>query len=270
MTVWKFPRRDAAQPAERLDRAVPAARQPTHLLVKRPGAVDADRHHQTANAPLQRPFHERHGLVAEPAGRRKIQQKQRLAAVLDCRDEIVEIAAHEQLAARQVHPSELRPPLEEQPDLIGRHLVHALLLPDVAHLAAEVAVIGCDERHLVRQRRRTQVGARGSHRQGRALVRASSTDCPCTLRGCSGSAAVSDSMRQVLKRLVEAGFLAMLEQVLQNADNPPRPHRILRTVEHEKPENPIDVKHLRAEPLGVRDRLREVLVGAESEEVLVG
>ncbi len=44
-------------------------------------------------------------------------------------------------------------------DLVGRHLVHALLLPDVAHLAAEIAVIGRDERHLVRQRRRAQVRA---------------------------------------------------------------------------------------------------------------
>ena len=75
------------------------------------------------------------------------------------RHEIVEVAPHEQLAAREVHPAELRPALEELLHFGRRHLVHALLLPDVAHLAAEVAVIGRDERHLVGQRRGAHVGA---------------------------------------------------------------------------------------------------------------
>src|SRR5262249_5889786 len=94
-----------------------------------------------------------------PAGRRKIQEEQRSATLLNRADHLVQIAPHEELAAGQVHPLELRPALEEQSDFLGRHLVHALLLPDVAHLAAEVAVIRRDERHLVGQRRRTNIGA---------------------------------------------------------------------------------------------------------------
>src|SRR5687767_14185296 len=56
-------------------------------------------------------------------------------------------------------PAELRPAIEKQTDLVRRHLVDAVLLPDVAHLAAEVAVIGRDERHLVGERRGPQIGA---------------------------------------------------------------------------------------------------------------
>ena len=89
----------------------------------------------------------------------KFSRNSDLQLLLDRGDEIVEVAAHEQLAARQVHPAELRPAREEQRHLVRRHLVHALLLPDVAHLAAEVAVIRRDERDFVRQRRRTQIRA---------------------------------------------------------------------------------------------------------------
>src|SRR4029077_9581377 len=64
-----------------------------------------------------------------------------------------------QLAARQMHPAELRPAFEEETHLVWSHLVDALFLPDVTHFAAEVAVVGGDKSHLVRQLRRTHVGA---------------------------------------------------------------------------------------------------------------
>jgi hypothetical protein len=79
--------------------------------------------------------------------------------LLDGSHQIVEVAPHEQLAACQMHPLELRPTLEEEAYLVRRHLVDAFLLPDVAHLAAEVAVVGGDERHLIGQRGRTQIRA---------------------------------------------------------------------------------------------------------------
>ena len=75
------------------------------------------------------------------------------------RHQVVEVAPHEQLAAREVHPAELRPALEEERRLVGRHLVSALLLPDAAHLAPEVAVIRTDERHFVGQGALAHVGA---------------------------------------------------------------------------------------------------------------
>ena len=146
-----------AQFAVCLDGAVPASRQPAHLLMDRLGTIHADRDHQAADATLQRILDEADGLVAEPAGCRKVEKEKRFAVLLDGRDELIQVTPHEELAACQVYPSELRPPLEKQPDLVGRHLVHALLLPDVAHLAAEVAVIRRDKRHLVRQLRRAHV-----------------------------------------------------------------------------------------------------------------
>ena len=137
--------------------AIPTARQAAELLVQRLRTVDADGRHQPADPALERRVDERDGLVAKPSRRRKVEQEERSAALLDGRDDVVQIAAHEQLAARHVHPAELRPAREEPRDLVRRHLVHALLLPDVAHLTAEVAVVGGDERDLVRQRRRLQV-----------------------------------------------------------------------------------------------------------------
>src|SRR5262249_1623285 len=107
-----------------------------------------------------RALDERNGFVAKPAGGREVEEEERPAAPLNRRDEIIEVAPHEQLTAREVNPAELRPAFEEQLDLRRRHLVHALLLPDVAHLAAEVAVIGGDERDLVGQIWRPQVGAK--------------------------------------------------------------------------------------------------------------
>src|SRR5262249_55641122 len=111
-----------------------------------------------------------------PSRRREVEEEKRPAALLDRGDEIVEIAAHEQLAAGQVHPFELGPAIEEEPDLLGRHLVHTLFLPDIAHLAAEVAVIGRDERDLVRQLRRTHVGAENRATQANLAGQHHSTD----------------------------------------------------------------------------------------------
>ena len=72
---------DAAQPPEGLDAAIPGAGQSAHLLVQFLRPVDADRHHQPADAALEVAIDERDRLVAEPAGRRKIEEEQRLAAV---------------------------------------------------------------------------------------------------------------------------------------------------------------------------------------------
>jgi len=147
------------QTPERLDRPVPAAREPAQLVVQLARAVEADRDHQAPDAARQRPLDERDRFVAEPAGGREVQQKHRAAAALNRRDEIVEIAAHEQLAAGEVHPAELGPPAEELCNLGRRHLVHALLLPDVAHLTAEVAVIRRDKCDFVRELRRAEIGS---------------------------------------------------------------------------------------------------------------
>ena len=151
---------DAAEPTERLDAALPAVLEAAHLVVDRFRTVDADRDHQTADTARERLFHELDGLVAEPAGGREVQEEQRSAIPLNGGDDIVDVAPHQQLAAGEVHPAELRPAIEEDPDFLGRHIVHALLLPDVAHLAAEVAVIRGDERDLVGQLRRAHVRAK--------------------------------------------------------------------------------------------------------------
>ncbi len=149
---------DAAQAAERLNPFFPRARQAAHLLVHGLRPVDADGNHQTADAAFQRVFDELDRLVAEPSRGWKTQQVQRPARFLNRRHHVIDVAAHEQFAARKLHPFELRPPLEEQGDFGRRHLVPALLLPDVAHLAAEVAVVGRDERDLERQVGWTNVG----------------------------------------------------------------------------------------------------------------
>ena len=156
-TVWKFDRLMPRRRRNVSDAPVPASRQPAHFLVGRLRTVQTDGDHQPPDAARERPLHELHGLVAEPAGRGEVQEKQRAARLLDRRDHVVEIAAHEQLATGQVDPAELRPAAEEEPDLFRGHLVHALLLPDIAHLAAEVAVIRRDERHLVGELRRSEV-----------------------------------------------------------------------------------------------------------------
>ena len=82
-------------------------------------AVDADRGHQAADAALQDALDQRDRAVAEPAGGRKIQQVQRAVALDDRRDEIFEVAAHEQLAAGEVHPAELGPLAEERSTSAG-------------------------------------------------------------------------------------------------------------------------------------------------------
>ncbi len=232
MTVWKFDRRMPRRRRNVSIAAVEASGQPAHLLVQRLRAVDADGHHQAADAARQRPLDERHGLVAEPAGRREIQQEERPAVLLDGGDEIVEIPAHEQLAAGQMHPAELRPAIEEEADLVGRHLVDALLLPDVAHLAAEVAVVGRDERHLIGQGRRTQVGA--EDRAGEAELSVDHRECESIVTDPSGP--VNALITWTLTRSRRAGYTR---------------NRTPRTVSHP---NPCST---RMSPLSSRPRMKK-------------
>ena len=61
----------------------------------------------------------------------------------------------------------------------------------------------------------------------------------------------------------------MLKKILQEASHAPRAHGVLNPVENEIPKDPMEVEHPRTEPIDVRDRLREVLVGTKPQEVLV-
>jgi hypothetical protein len=127
--------------------------------VERLRTIHADGDHESSDTPPDGFLDQIDRLVPEPTCRRKIQQKERATTLLDRRDHIVEITAHEQLAAGKMHPSELRPASEELLDFGRRHLVHALLLPDVAHLAAEVAVIRRDESDFIRKVGRAKIGS---------------------------------------------------------------------------------------------------------------
>src|SRR5204862_500178 len=70
-------------------------------------------------------------------------------------------------------------------------------------------------------------------------------------------------------RFIEARFLAMPGEILEQPQHSPRANQKLNPVEREKPGNPIEVEDLWTEPLGVRDRLGKVLVGAQSEKIVV-
>src|SRR5688572_29250916 len=86
----------------------------------------------------------------------------------------------------------------------------------------------------------------------------------------SGSAPIAHPVREVLKRFVEARFLAVLQHVLKKPEDPPRAHGVLGAVKDEKSHDAVEVEDARTESIGVRDRLREVLVGAQSQKILVG
>ena len=80
---------------------------------------------------------------------------------------------------------------------------------------------------------------------------------------------VADAVGQVLQGLVETGLLTMLHQVLQNPNDAPRPDGVLGSVEHEEPRDPIEIQHTRRQTFRVPNGLREILVRAEPQEILV-
>src|ERR1700680_3928053 len=110
------PLSNRSQPSKGFDAALPTSGEAAHCIVKLSWSIYTDRNHQTPDAAPKNALDQGNGSVAEPACGRKIQQVKRAVTFHDGRNHIFKVPTHEQLAASQLNPAELRPLAEERLD----------------------------------------------------------------------------------------------------------------------------------------------------------
>jgi hypothetical protein len=159
------PRAPGAQPPQRDDGTIVGAGDAADLVVQRARPVDAHGDEQARHPAREHAAHQALGRIGILAGGGEVEHREPSLVAYHRVQYAVEVGPRHQLAAAQVDPREPRVAREHLRELGERRSGARASFPEPTHRAAQMALLGEDERELERPPQRPERGARQIERE---------------------------------------------------------------------------------------------------------